>query len=120
MGTGVASLFQIGNMNEIKPGEMKSVFVQGRDILLAHVGDAYYAADNRCPHMGGNLLLGKLAGTIVACPRHQSQFYLQDGRVVRWTTWPAALVAGDQVRSRKRPLQVYPVTLEAEKIMMRL
>ncbi len=59
------------------PDEMTSAFNRERDsALLARVGDKYYAADNRCPHMGGKLSPGKLEGTVVTCPRHGSQFDL--------------------------------------------
>jgi 3-phenylpropionate/trans-cinnamate dioxygenase ferredoxin subunit len=109
---------EIGKPGELKPGEMKMVSVHEREFLLARVGDAYYAADNHCPHMGGKLSHGKLEGTIVTCPLHHSQFNLKDGHVVRWTNWPAALLAVDQLRSRKRPLPVYPVSVEGEKIML--
>jgi 3-phenylpropionate/trans-cinnamate dioxygenase ferredoxin component len=111
-------LIEVGNVNDFKPGTMKRVIVGGHEYLLARVQDKYYAADNRCRHMGGNLSAGKLNGTIVTCPRHGSQFDLKDGHVLRWTTWPALLVAIDQVRSRKRPLPVYPVAVEGDKILL--
>ncbi len=120
MSTAVANTVEIGKVGELNPGEMKMVLVQGQEILLARVGDTYYAADNRCRHMGGNLSKGKLEGTIVTCPRHGSQFDLRDGHVVRWTTWPSALVAVDQVRSRRRSLPVFPVTIEADRILIKI
>jgi 3-phenylpropionate/trans-cinnamate dioxygenase ferredoxin subunit len=120
MSTTVAEMLEIGKLGDLKNGEMKMVLARGREILLAFTDGTYYAADNRCPHMGGNLSHGKLAGTIVTCPRHHSQFDLKDGHVVRWTTWPGALVAIDQVRSRKRFLRVYPVTIQDEKILIKV
>jgi 3-phenylpropionate/trans-cinnamate dioxygenase ferredoxin component len=114
------NMVEVGRINDLKSGEMKMVMVNEREIVLARVGDAYYAANNRCPHMGGNLSQGKLEGTIVTCPRHHSQFDLKDGHVVRWTVWPSALVAIDQVRSRKRPLPVFPVTIDGDKIMLKI
>ena len=80
----MSELVKVAQVDELKDGAMKEVLAQGREILLARVGDNYYAADNRCPHMGGKLSRGKLEGTIVTCPRHGSQFDLSDGRVVRW------------------------------------
>jgi 3-phenylpropionate/trans-cinnamate dioxygenase ferredoxin component len=120
MSTITENRVEVGTVNDLKSGEMKMVMVQGREVLLARVGDAFFAANNRCPHMGGNLSLGKLEGTIVTCPRHQSQFDLKDGHVVRWTVWPSTLVAIDQVRSRKRPLKVFPVTVEGEKVIIKI
>jgi 3-phenylpropionate/trans-cinnamate dioxygenase ferredoxin component len=120
MGQSTATEVEIASVGDLKPGEMEMIPVQGKEILLARVGDVYFAADNRCPHMGGNLSQGKLAGTIVTCPRHGSQFDLKDGHVVRWTTWPSALTAVDQLRSRTRSLHVYTVITEDDKIKLRL
>lgn len=120
MSTLAANPTEIGQVGDLKSGEMKKVNKMGHELLLARVGDTFYAAENRCRHMGGNLSAGKLEGTIVTCPLHGSQYDLQDGHVVRWTTWPGALVAIDQIRSRKRPLPVYPVTIDAGKIMIKL
>ena len=116
----MANTVEVGKTGDLKPGEMKMVMASGREVLLVRVGENYFAADNRCPHMGGNLSQGKLDGTIITCPRHKSQFDLKDGHVVRWTIWPAALVAVDQVRSRRRPLKVFPVTIEGDKIIIKM
>jgi 3-phenylpropionate/trans-cinnamate dioxygenase ferredoxin component len=120
MSTMVGDFTQAGKVGDLKPGEMKMVMVAKKEILLALVGDQYYAADNRCPHMGGNLYQGKLEGSIVTCPRHGSQYDLKDGHVVRWTTWPAALLALDRFRSQRRPLPVYPVKVEDDKIKIKI
>jgi len=80
----VSEFVKVSQADELKEGTMKEVLIQGREILLVRVGDNYYAADNRCPHMGGKLSQGKLEGTVVTCPRHGSQFDLSDGRAVRW------------------------------------
>jgi 3-phenylpropionate/trans-cinnamate dioxygenase ferredoxin component len=111
---------EIATVGDLKSGEMQMIPVKGKEILLACVGEVYYAADNRCPHMGGILSYGTLEGTIVTCPRHGSRFDLRDGRVVRWTSWPAALVAVDQLRSRSRSLHVYTIITEGDKIKIRL
>jgi 3-phenylpropionate/trans-cinnamate dioxygenase ferredoxin subunit len=111
-------LQEVATVDDMQSGAMKMVNIGGHEYLLAKVENKYYAADNRCPHMGGNLSLGKLEGTIVTCPLHGSQFDLKDGRVVRWTTWPGALVALDQVRSHRRPLPVYPVEVQGDKILL--
>ena len=111
---------EIGRVGDLKDGEMKMVVVRGREILLAMAGGQYYAADNRCPHMGGNLSKGRLQGTFVTCPRHGSQYDLKDGLVIRWTNWPAALLALDQYRSQRRPLQVYPVAVDGYSIKAEL
>lgn len=78
----------VAKTSELQDGAMKQVNVQGHEILIAQVGNKYYATNNRCLHMGGNLSQGKLEGTVVTCPWHGSQFDLQDGHVVRWLKAP--------------------------------
>jgi len=75
---------EVSKIDELKNGTMRAVSAAGREILLARVGDKYYAADNLCPHMKGNLSQGKLEGTVITCPLHGSQFDISNGRVVRW------------------------------------
>jgi len=48
-------------------------------ILLANVGGAIYALDNKCPHLGGDLSAGVLDGTMVTCPRHGAKFDVRTG-----------------------------------------
>ncbi|OGO16647.1 MAG: (2Fe-2S)-binding protein, partial [Chloroflexi bacterium RBG_16_48_7] len=76
---------------DLHNGEMKEVSSGGRHFLVAMVAGQYYAADGRCPHMGGKLAMGKLDGTVVTCPLHGSKFDLSDGSVVLWTNWTGVL-----------------------------
>ena len=70
--------------SELKDGQMISVDVSGKQVLLARVGGTFFAVSNICPHMGGNLAAGSLDGTVVTCPKHGSQFNIRNGEVVRW------------------------------------
>lgn len=111
------SFVEIGAKNELMDGCMKMASVSGREILIARVGDNYYAADNRCPHMGGNLSKGKLNGTVVTCPRHHSQFDLTDGHVIRWTDWSGLKLSLAKLLKSPRPLKIYDVRVDGEKIL---
>jgi len=68
----MSNLVEVGNSRDFAEGTMKEVVIEGREILLARVGDSYYAASNRCPHMGAKLSDGSIEGTVVTCPRHGS------------------------------------------------
>jgi 3-phenylpropionate/trans-cinnamate dioxygenase ferredoxin subunit len=103
---------------ELAQGTMKEVTAEGHKILLARVGDKYYAADNICPHMGGALSAGKLGGTIVTCPRHGSQFDLSDGHVIRWTNFPGPVSAVAKLVKKPRSLKTYAVKLDGDKILV--
>jgi 3-phenylpropionate/trans-cinnamate dioxygenase ferredoxin component len=120
MNTTTTKFISVGRVSELQPGQMRMVKVRNREILLAKVGDKYYAAENRCRHMGGNLSKGKLSGTIVTCPLHGSQYDLTDGHIVRWTNWPKSLLALDQIRSKKRPLPVFPVRIQGDSIEIKV
>lgn len=110
----MSSLVEVSKPNELKDGTMKDVSVDGREILLARVGDKYYAADNRCPHMGGKLSQGKLEGTVATCPLHGSQFDLRDGHVVRWLK--RADVSTSKIAGKR--LRIYNVKVEDGKILI--
>lgn len=56
------------------------VEVDGRLIAVFNVGGEFLAIDNECPHRGGALADGALAGTIITCPLHRWQFDLRDGK----------------------------------------
>ncbi|HWP69006.1 MAG TPA: Rieske (2Fe-2S) protein, partial [Rectinemataceae bacterium] len=56
------------------------VSVKGTEIMLANVGGAIYALENRCPHMGGSLADGVVEGSAIKCPRHGAKFDLTTGK----------------------------------------
>jgi 3-phenylpropionate/trans-cinnamate dioxygenase ferredoxin subunit len=109
-------LVEMSTVDELKDGTMKMVNIEGHEYLLARVGDNYYCTDNRCPHMGGNLSKGVLEGTVVTCPRHHSQFDLSDGHNIRWTDWTGIKLATAKLLRSPRPLKMYEVKVEGEKI----
>jgi 3-phenylpropionate/trans-cinnamate dioxygenase ferredoxin component len=111
---------EIATKDELTDGSMKMATVEGHEIMLALVGDEYYASDNRCPHMGGNLSQGKLEGTVVTCPRHHSQFDLTDGHNIRWTDWTGIRLAIGKILRSPRPLKTYEVKIEEDKILVQI
>ena len=70
---------KIAEANQLQPGEMKSFPVGNRNVLLANVEGTFYALDNKCPHLGGDLSAGVLDGTTVTCPRHGAKFDVRTG-----------------------------------------
>jgi 3-phenylpropionate/trans-cinnamate dioxygenase ferredoxin subunit len=106
------------NANELHEGEMKKVSLGGQELLIARVGDRYYCAQNRCPHLGGDLSRGMLEGTVITCPNHHSQFDLTDGHVIRWTSFSGfALTLAKSVKP-PRSIVVYPVRIEGDKVLV--
>ena len=116
----MSRLVDVGAAEDLVDGAMKVVTAEGRDLLLARVGDGYYAADERCPHMGGRLSQGQLEGRVVTCPRHGSRFDLSHGHVVRWTRWSGITFTMAKVLKPPRPIQVYQVQLEGDRLLVDL
>ena len=110
---------EVAKVDDLKSGTMRMVKIGGHEYLLARIQDKYYAADNRCPHLGGNLSAGKLDGSIVTCPRHHSQFDLTDGHVVRWTDWTGITLATSKLVRSPRPIHTYGIKVEGDKLMLR-
>ena len=107
-----------GAADQLADGAMATVKAGEREILLARVGDRYFAAESRCPHMRGELSQGTLEGTIVTCPVHHSRFDLEDGRVVRWTDWSGIMLSMTKVLRGPRPLAVYEVKVEDGRVLV--
>ena len=116
----MGTLVQAGRTSEFKDGMMKDVLIQGHEILLARIGDNYYATDNRCPHMRGRLSEGKLEGTVVTCPRHGSRFDIRNGEVIRWLKGSGFLSRVGRVLKSPRQLATYNVKVENGNILVEI
>ncbi len=75
------SYHKIAIPDELSVGEIKCVTAGGRSMLLARTEKEYYALDNKCPHLGGQLCDGRLKldrGEVV-CGLHNWDFDLETG-----------------------------------------
>jgi 3-phenylpropionate/trans-cinnamate dioxygenase ferredoxin subunit len=117
-GIDVADFVEVSKVGDLEDGAMKKVSVDGKDLLLARVGDVYYAADDRCPHMGASLSQGSLEGNIVTCPKHGSQFDLVDGHAVRWTDWSGLKLSLATKIKSPHPVKTYEVKVEGDGILV--
>jgi nitrite reductase [NAD(P)H] small subunit len=63
--------------------EGRAVTVNGTEIAVFHMGNRYLTIANKCPHKGGPLCDGIVAGTAVVCPLHGRRFDLETGMAVR-------------------------------------
>ena len=116
----MGKLNRIADINDLTEGTMKKYQVQGTEILIARVEGIYYAAQNKCPHFGGDLSKGKLEGTTVTCPRHGSQFNLTDGSVVRWLKGTGLIsIIGKPLKSPKK-LITYNTKIDGQDIMVEI
>jgi 3-phenylpropionate/trans-cinnamate dioxygenase ferredoxin subunit len=113
----MSKFIEVAKIEELQSGTMKMVMAEGREILLAMVEDKYFATDDRCPHMKGDLSHGKLEGTVVTCPRHASQFDITNGQAVRWLKGGLMSKLGGALKTSKA-LTVYNVKVENGMILV--
>jgi len=98
---------------EVPVGKMKSVKLEGKEILIANVNGNYYAIGNRCTHAGGDLSQGVLEGNVVICPKHHAKFDLTTGKVVSHPK-----IGFLHPKAKDEP--AYQVRVEDENIMVKL
>lgn len=70
-----------GKLEELAPGEMKAVDVDGTSVLILNVKGEPYAFKNHCA-LEKRLPLegGRLAGTVLVCPWHNCAYDARSGR----------------------------------------
>jgi nitrite reductase/ring-hydroxylating ferredoxin subunit len=73
---------RVASTNDIPPGEMIVVEVDGEEVAVANVSGEFFAFSNTCTHRGGPLGEGILTGDVVECPFHAGQFNVRTGEAV--------------------------------------
>ncbi len=90
---------------------MKSYTVSGKEVLILNVNGKYYAMNNKCPHMNGNLSKGILQGIVLTCPRHSSRFDISTGKALSGPKFgPIKLKTSDA--------HIYPAQVDGNAIMV--
>jgi len=69
--------------SSLKPGDKILGHANGDAVLLARVGDDYFAIGATCTHYGGPLVEGVIDGRTVRCPWHHACFDLKSGEALR-------------------------------------
>lgn len=68
--------------DEVPPGTVRELQLDGKVIALANVGGRLYAVNNVCLHRGGPLGQGELTGQTVTCPWHGWQYDVATGKAL--------------------------------------
>jgi 3-phenylpropionate/trans-cinnamate dioxygenase ferredoxin component len=97
---------EVGTVADLPPGTMQMVQVDGTDILLINNDGRLHATQGVCSHEYFELDKGFLTGDSLTCALHLSRFDLETGEAL---DPPAEL-----------PLQVYPVIVEDDRIILEL
>jgi nitrite reductase/ring-hydroxylating ferredoxin subunit len=76
------SYVEVAKIDEISPGNMKHVELDGKEIVVSNVNGKFYAMDERCGHMNARLSNGNINQNIVTCPFHAAKFDISTGKKV--------------------------------------
>jgi nitrite reductase/ring-hydroxylating ferredoxin subunit len=95
---------RVAGVGDLEDGAMMLVTPEDQEIVLARVGDEYYAVDALCTHAYGMLDQGELEGYELECPIHAGRFDVRTGKA---TCRPALL-----------PIGAYAVRVDGEDILV--
>jgi toluene monooxygenase system ferredoxin subunit len=93
----------VGTLDELWEGDMLSVMLDGREVLLCNVEGAVFAYDNSCPHLGNPLSNGKLEEHVLRCAAHE---------------WSFDVRSGGGINPAQACLRRYPVRLDGDHILV--
>lgn len=96
----------VANTSDVPQGKTLCITIDGREILICHTAEGYYAVDNLCTHAAERLSEGKLKGCRILCPLHGAAFDVRDG---------AALS-----KPAKVALTTYPLLIDGESISIQI
>ncbi|MCA9512951.1 MAG: Rieske 2Fe-2S domain-containing protein [Myxococcales bacterium] len=63
----------------LRAGELRRIDVAGRRLCIGRRAQGLFAVDDACPHAGGSLSAGLLAGSELICPEHAWAFDVDTG-----------------------------------------
>jgi nitrite reductase (NADH) small subunit len=94
-----SSWTRLARVDELPVGRVTEVAAGDRTVALANVDGQLYAVDSTCPHAGGPLGDGQLAGCTLTCPWHGWSYDVRTGRStvdenVKVATFPVEVVDG--------------------------
>jgi nitrite reductase/ring-hydroxylating ferredoxin subunit len=77
---------KVCSVDMVPVGSMKQFYVSELEVVVVNFGGQIFCLDGRCTHAGAPLAEGTLAGEVLTCPWHGSQFKVTDGSVLRGPT----------------------------------
>jgi nitrite reductase/ring-hydroxylating ferredoxin subunit len=75
----VADFVTVARVDDVPPGEVRTVQVGEEEIALAHCDGSFYATQQHCIHLQGPLGEGHLEGCVLTCPWHGWQYDVRTG-----------------------------------------
>lgn len=100
------------NESELAVNTMKAIKLDGKNVLVYHLEDGFYATQSNCTHVFAPLKRGKIVdGCKIECPLHKARFDIRSGEVVDWANFPPGIQLLNVVRGEKA-LATYQVEVE--------
>ena len=97
---------------ELPVNNMKPVKLDGKNLLVYHLDDGFFATQSNCTHVFAPLKKGKIVdGCKIECPFHRARFDIRTGEVVDWANFPPGIQVLNVVRKEKA-LETFDVNLE--------
>ena len=91
--------------------EGRAVTVAGHTLAIFNLGERFLATVNECPHQGGPLCDGIVAGDTVVCPLHGWKVKLETGAIERPAGNPACVPAFETRIENGEVLVALPETM---------
>jgi toluene monooxygenase system ferredoxin subunit len=66
-------------LDDLWQGEMRTVNIDGKDLLLCNIDGEVVAYEDRCPHLANPLSKGLLDGHVLTCAAHEWAFDVRTG-----------------------------------------
>ena len=102
---------KVAETSEIPLGQMKVVKLVEKEVVIANVNNVYYAMENSCTHMHGELSKGLLEGNTLTCPKHKAKFDVTTGKVISGLKIPL-------MHPKIKDEPVYAVKVEGKDILL--
>lgn len=94
----------VAHVEDIAQGKTLCVIFSGREVLICHTAEGFFAVDNLCSHAQEQLSKGKLKGYRILCPLHGAAFDVRDGSALS--------------RPATQALATYPLRLDGKNILL--
>ena len=105
------TFIKVAETSEVLLGQMKVVKLAEKEVVIANVNNVYYAMENSCTHMHGELSKGLLEGNTLTCPKHKAKFDVTTGKVVSGPKVPL-------MHPKIKDEPVYAVKVEGKDILL--
>lgn len=110
----------VGPATSIALGSSQAVKLGGKEIIVFHLDDGFFATQSKCTHLFKSLAKGKIIdGCNIQCPLHRAEFNIRTGEVEKWANFPPGVQMLNVVRGEKA-LSTYPVTVENDQIVVEI